>query len=98
MSRYRALEGYARIVRAVAVLAAAVIGIVGAVSSVVAASDGSIWILLFGLSLTAGIAYLTYVAFGAAGDAAQLLIDVEGHARKVANGGVAESYEQGSAD
>lgn len=82
-TRYPALQGYANITRLIAALGAgivAVVGIVGALASVKNAPLPAI----VGAAVMLAIAWLVYVAVGASGDLAQLLIDIENHARKVA--------------
>ena len=81
--RYPALQGYANITRLLATLGAgivAIVGIVGAVTSMKTAPIPGI----VGAVVAIAIAWLIYVAVGASGDLAQLLIDIENHARRVA--------------
>lgn len=82
--RYPALQGYANITRLLASLGAgivAILGIVGALASMKTAPGPAI----IGAVVAVAIAWLVYVAVGASGDLAQLLIDIEGHARRVAD-------------
>lgn len=101
-NRYPALQGYANLTRLLAALGAGVVAIVGIVGALASMKTAPVPAIVGGVVAVA-IAWLVYVAVGASGDLAQLLIDIEGHARKVADApplkmvGRAESLPSGDA-
>ncbi len=83
-NRYPALQGYANITRLLALLVAGLVGLLGIVGAL-ASMKASPIAAIFGAAVALAFAWLVYVAIGASGDFAQLLIDLEQHARKVAD-------------
>lgn len=83
-NRYPALQGYANITRLLALLVAGLIGLLGIVGAL-AIVRTSPTAAISGAAVALALAWLVYVAIGASGDFAQLLIDLEQHARKVAD-------------
>jgi hypothetical protein len=82
-TRYPALQGYANITRLIAALGAGIVAILGIVGALASMKEAPLAAIV-GAVVALTIAWLIYVAVGASGDLAQLLIDVENHARKVA--------------
>ena len=82
--RYPALQGYARVVKVVALLIAIVIvvssaGMAAIASSARGGAAGAAVVMLVAIAF----GWLAYVGIGASGDLAQLLIDVEAHLRRI---------------
>ena len=84
-NRYPALQGYANITRLLALLVAGVVAMLG-IAGALASMKASPIAAMFGAAVALALAWLVYVAIGASGDFAQLLIDLEQHARRVADG------------
>lgn len=82
--RYPALQGYARIVRVVALVVAALI-VLGGLGVAAVASDarGGLTASAILVLIALAMGWLAYVGIGASGDLAQLLIDVESHLRRI---------------
>lgn len=83
-TRYPALQGYANITRLIAALGAGIIAILGIVGALASMKEAPLAAIV-GAVVALAIAWLVYVAIGASGDLAQLLIDIESHARRVAD-------------
>ena len=82
--RYPALQGYARIVKIVAIVVAAMIVLGGLVAAAIASSAAGGFTAAAVVMLVAiAFGWLAYVGIGASGDLAQLLIDVEAHLRRI---------------
>ena len=81
--RYPALQGYAKIVKAIAFVTAIGIVIGGAGTAATMYSRDGVPAVIIILAFGIVFAMLAYIAIGASGDVAQLLIDVERHLRRL---------------